>query len=377
MAYLTKSIKPYIHERYMRMALSLAMRGSGYVSPNPRVGCVLVDHESDGGRVIAWGYHRRFGGPHAEAEALGKAGAEASGCTAYVNLEPCCHTGKTPPCSDALIESGVRRAVIGMNDPNPLVSGGGAEALRSAGIEVVSGVLEKECRWMNRGFIRRMTMGRPWVTVKAAVSLDGKIALENGESRWISGDDSRKRAHLMRADNDAVMAGVGTVLADDPMLTVRDTDGRSPLKVIADRNLRTSEDANVMKEGKCVFFTGPHPDEKKAESLIRRGAGVIKQNEDTGAYISMDELLGRLCGMGVNRLLVEGGAELVSSLTKAGLVDEFSLFIAPKILGRGICFSGDISFSYMDETITMREVRVSEIGGDILFEGVPACSPAL
>jgi diaminohydroxyphosphoribosylaminopyrimidine deaminase/5-amino-6-(5-phosphoribosylamino)uracil reductase len=377
MPYLTKAIELYTHEHYMRMALSFAMRGSCSVSPNPKVGCALVDHEADGGRLIAWGYHRRFGDPHAEVEALRKAGAGAEGCTAYVNLEPCCHTGKTPPCSDALIEHGIRRVVIGTNDPNPLVSGGGTEALRSAGIEVISGVLEKECRWVNRGFIRRMTMGRPWVTVKAAVSLDGKIALENGESRWISGYEPRKRAHLMRAESDAIMAGVGTVLKDDPMLTVRNVDGHSPVKVIVDMDLRTSEDAKVLEEGKCVFFTGPNPDKKKAESLTRRGVSIIKQKEDVSAHIPMDELLSKLCGMGVNRLLVEGGAKLISSLAKAGLVDEFSLFIAPKILGRGISFSDGISFSHMGETISLRDVRVRKIGGDIWLEGVPECSPAL
>ncbi|MDR3254099.1 MAG: bifunctional diaminohydroxyphosphoribosylaminopyrimidine deaminase/5-amino-6-(5-phosphoribosylamino)uracil reductase RibD [Synergistaceae bacterium] len=363
-------------ERYMKMAMSFAMRGTGTVSPNPRVGCVIVD-EKDGDRLVSWGYHRRFGGAHAEVEALRRAGEYASGCTAYVNLEPCRHTGKTPPCADALIESGIAKVIVGMRDPNPCVAGGGIEALERAGIEVVTGVLEEECRWLNRGFIRAMTMGRPWVTVKAAIALDGRMALENGDSAWISSSESRKRAHLMRAENDAIMVGVGTVLSDDPRLTVRDVDGSSPVKVIVDRDLSTPEEARVLDEGKCVFFTGPSPDEGKVEALIKKGAKVIKQKEDSGAYIPMDALLSELCALGVNQIMVEGGSKLIGSLIKAGSVDEYSLFIAPKFLGRGIGISDSLSFSHMDDTISMKNLRVRKIGDDIWFEGVPSCSPDL
>ncbi|MDR3321747.1 MAG: bifunctional diaminohydroxyphosphoribosylaminopyrimidine deaminase/5-amino-6-(5-phosphoribosylamino)uracil reductase RibD [Synergistaceae bacterium] len=363
-------------ERYMRMTMSLAMRGTGTVSPNPRVGCVIVD-ERDGDRMIAWGYHRRYGGPHAEVEALRGAGDAASGCTAYVNLEPCSHTGKTPPCTDVLIESGISKVVVGMTDPNPRVAGSGVKALENAGVEVVTGVLEDECRWINRGFIRAMTMGRPWVTVKAAISLDGKMALENGESAWISGAESRKRGHLMRAENDAIMVGVGTVLCDDPRLTVRGVDGSTPVKVIVDKDLSTPERAKVLEDGKCVFFTGPSPDEEKVEALTKKGAKVIVQKEDGGAYIPMDGLLNELCALGVNRLMVEGGSKLIGSLIKSGAIDEYSLFIAPKFLGQGIGVSDAISFSHMDDTISMKKLRVRKIGDDIWFEGIPSCSPDL
>jgi diaminohydroxyphosphoribosylaminopyrimidine deaminase/5-amino-6-(5-phosphoribosylamino)uracil reductase len=374
---LTLSIKGSVRDRYMRMALSFAMRGTGAVSPNPRAGCVLVDEGVEGGKLVSWGYHRQFGAPHAEAEALKKAGERAKGCTLYVNLEPCAHTGKTPPCVNAIIDAGVSRVVVGMKDPNPKVNGAGFEALERAGIEVIAGVLEEECRWVNRGFIRAMTLGRPWVTVKAAVSSDGKIALENGESKWISGSESRVRSHLLRAGNDAIMVGVGTILSDNPALSVRDVDGSSPVKVVVDRDLRTPEDANVLGGGKCVFLTGPSPDESKAEAFARRGARVIRQKEETGAHIPIDWILREICALGVNQLMVEGGSEVISSMIKSGAVDEYSIFIAPKVLGSGIGFSDSVSFANMDDTVSMKRMKVRKIGDDIWFEGIPACSPDL
>jgi diaminohydroxyphosphoribosylaminopyrimidine deaminase/5-amino-6-(5-phosphoribosylamino)uracil reductase len=374
---LTSIFEQKRREHYMRMAVSFAMRGTGAVSPNPRVGCVLVDESVEGGRLVSWGYHRQFGGPHAEVEAIRRAGADAKGCTAYVNLEPCCHIGKTPPCSEVIIKSGISRVVAGIKDPNPSVSGGGIEALRTAGIDVVTGVLEDECRWVNRGFIRSMTLGRPWVTVKAAVSMDGRMALQNGQSAWISCLESRKRVHLMRAESDAIMVGVGTVLCDDPRLTARDVDGCSPVKVIVDKDLKTPEEAKVLEGGKCVFFTGPSPDEGKVEALARKGAKIIKQQTEGDAYFPMKDVLRELCALGVNQLMVEGGSKLIGSLIKSGSVDEYSLFIAPKILGFGIGISDRISFSHMDDTISMKRVRVRKIGDDIWFEGIPSCSPAL
>jgi diaminohydroxyphosphoribosylaminopyrimidine deaminase/5-amino-6-(5-phosphoribosylamino)uracil reductase len=366
-----------IKDRYMRMALSFALRGTGTVSPNPRVGCVIVDESVECGKVVSWGYHRRYGGPHAEAEALKRAKNGVRGCTAYVNLEPCSHAGKTPPCTEALIEAGISKVVAGIKDPNPKVNGSGLDVLAKAGIEVITGVLAEECRWINRGFIRSMTMGRPWITVKAAVSVDGRMALENGESKWISGSESRIRSHLLRAENDAIMVGVGTILKDDPILSVRDADGASPVKVIVDKDLRTPEEAKVLSVGKCVFFTGPDPDENKVNALTRRGAKVIRQTEETGAYIPMGGLLNELCALGVNQLMVEGGSKLISSLIKSGSVDEYSLFIAPKVLGLGIGISDNISFSHMDDTISMKNMRVRKIGDDIWFEGIPICSPDL
>jgi diaminohydroxyphosphoribosylaminopyrimidine deaminase/5-amino-6-(5-phosphoribosylamino)uracil reductase len=361
----------------MRMALSLAYRGTGNVSPNPLVGCVIVDYGVEGGRTVSCGYHRNYGGFHAEADALRKAKQPVAGCTVYVNLEPCCHTGNTPPCSDALIGAGVSRVIIGMEDPNPKVRGGGIKKLTDAGIEVETGVLEDECRWINRGFIRNMTMGRPWVTVKAAVSLDGDIALANGESKWISGEPARVRAHLMRAGNDAIAIGVGTVLKDDPALTVRDCEGGSPLKIVVDRCLDTPLSAHVLDEGRCVFFTGRDSSEEKASALIRRGAKIIRQREDTGPHIPVDYILSEISAMGVNSLMVEGGAGLINSFVKSGAVDEFSLFIAPKLLGRGLSLSSNLTFDGMDGAISMKRVKIRRIGDDMWLEGIPECSPGL
>ena len=364
------------HERYMKMALNFALRGTGSTSPNPLVGCVIVDEIRD--RIVSWGYHRRYGGPHAEAEALKKANGNARGMTLYVNLEPCCHTGKTPPCADALIEAGVARVVVGTVDPNPLVGGNGLRRLRDAGIDVVTGILEEESRWINRGFIRRVTMGRPWVTIKAALSLDGNMALETGESKWISSADSRKRAHMMRAENDAILVGIGTVLRDDPMLTVRDVDGRSPLKVIVDWNLEMPSSSRVLEGGRCLVFTGPTPDETRARELEERGIRIIREPNGTNDFhIPIDRLLQELGELGVNSLMVEGGARIIGSFIKSACVDEYSLFIAPRLLGSGLRFTERISFQFMEEAISMKRTKIRRIGDDMWFEGVPVCSPDL
>jgi len=264
-----------------------------------------------------------------------------------------------------------------MLDPNPLVGGGGKAKLEAAGIEFIDGVLEGECRWLNRGFIHSMTLGRPWVTAKAALSLDGDIALENGESKWISGPLARKRAHLMRAENDAVMVGVGTIIRDDPMLTVREVDGKSPIKIVVDKYLDTPPDAKVLNHGGCVFLTGQHADEEREKRLIARGAKVIRRTMDDTQRIPAVEMLRELKSLGVNHLLIEGGGKLIGSFIASGTVDEYSLFIAPRVLGKGLRISDNIVFKHMEETISMRQVRLRRIGDDIWFEGLPTCSPVL
>jgi diaminohydroxyphosphoribosylaminopyrimidine deaminase/5-amino-6-(5-phosphoribosylamino)uracil reductase len=364
-------------ERYMKMAISFAMRGTGTVSPNPKAGCVLIDESVEGGRLISWGYHRRFGGPHAAVEALRKAGSGARGCTAYVNIEPCYYGNKTLPCCDELIRAGVAKVIVGMKDPNPQVSGKGLASLANAGIQIETGVLEDECRWINRGFVRVMTMGRPWVTVKASVSADGRMKLDGAESGWIAGIESRNRARLLRGESDAIMFGVGAVLRDGAGLAAKDTDGRSLVKVIVDSDLSTPEESRVLDEGKCVFFTGPSPDENKVQALTRKGAKVIKQTEEAGAYIPMKGLLSELVSMGINWLMVQGGSKLIGSLIKSGYVDEFSLFAAPRMLGSGIDITDGMAFSHMDDAVSMKNIRIRKIGDDIWFEGAPSCSPAL
>ncbi len=361
-------------EYFMRMALSLAMRGTGCVAPNPKVGCVIVQND----KSVGWGYHRRFGAPHAEIEALKMAKEAARGGTVYVNLEPCCHHGKTPPCTADLIQAGVSRVVVGMVDPNPKVSGHGIAQLRDAGIEVCEGVLESDCRWINRGFVRSMTLNRPWVTVKAAISVDGDVALSNGESKWISAPLSRQKAHLLRAENDAILVGIGTILSDDPELTVRYTGGRSPLRVVLDSQLRTPAEANVLKQpGGCVLVTGNKVDSDRVNQLTSRGVHFINQERSGDEALDLGGVLKQLCSHGVNQLMVEGGAHVISSFLSAGFVDEFSLFIAPKLLGKGIQLCEKFSINHMEEAIRMKDVKLRQLGDDLWFEGIPLCSPDL
>ena len=355
-------------EYYMSCALDLAARGTE-CSPNPRVGCVLVR----GGEIVGRGWHQKYGGPHAEVNAVRDAGEAARGATAYVTLEPCSHYGKTPPCADLLIERGVARVVAGMRDPNPKVDGGGFAKLEKAGIKVESGVLEEECRWMNRGFIQRMTHGRPWVTLKIAASLDGKIALENGESKWITGPESRAIVHAMRASSDAVLTGVGTVLADDPQLTVRDAPGRTPLRVILDRRLRTPLSAKILEGGNVAVFTLGSAPRAAGEALERAGARVEYLSEDNFLRAVLD----KLCADGVNYLMIEAGAKVAGAFIKAGLCDELALFTAPKIMGRGPSFADGAVFASMEEVPELKIREVSRCGDDLLVRGVFACSPDL
>lgn len=357
-----------IDEYYMRCALELAERGTE-CSPNPRVGCVLVR----GGEIVGRGWHKKYGGPHAEVNAVRDAEDAARGATAYVTLEPCSHYGKTPPCADMLIERGIARVVCGMRDPNPKVDGGGFAKLERAGIEVKSGVLEDECRWTNRGFIRRMTLGRPWVTLKAAASLDGKIALENGESKWITGPESRALVHAMRAGSDAVLTGIGTVLADDPQLTVRDAPGRTPLRAVLDRRLRTPLDAKVLDGGGTVIFTLDSAPKERAAALEAAGARVEYMPEDDFLAAVLD----KLCRDGVNYLMVEAGARVAGAFIKAGLCDELALFAAPKIMGRGLSFADGAAFDSMNEVPSLMIRGISRCGEDLLIKGVFSCSPGL
>jgi diaminohydroxyphosphoribosylaminopyrimidine deaminase/5-amino-6-(5-phosphoribosylamino)uracil reductase len=356
-----------LHEYYMRMALSLARRGTGFVSPNPRVGCVIVDYGSSEPRVASCGFHGRYGGPHAETEAIKNARGSVRGMTAYVTLEPCCHTGHTPPCCDALIRAGIARVVTGMTDPDPRVSGGGTARLEAAGIKVVSGVLREECERLNRGFIKRVTEGRPWVTIKAAVSMDGNIALENGESKWITGPEARGKAHSMRAENDVVLVGIGTVTKDNPELSVRDAEGRSPIKAVVDRDLEISLDARVLSGGECVIFTSSGSCGEKISELAKMGVRVIT-SRTRGRHIPPGEILGELAAMGANYVLVEGGAGMISSFVASGCADEAAFFTAPKLMGSGMRVA-NFQISSMDAAVKVKNFRVKAVGADFLLEG--------
>ncbi len=310
----------------MARCLQLAERG-GRTSPNPRVGCVIV---SARGKVLAEGWHRGPGTRHGEADALSKLGGRAKGATMYVNLEPCNHQGRTPPCAPAVIESGVARVVIGAMDPIP-GHAGGARRIARAGIEVTRGVLVEACEELNRGFFKVARAGRPWFTLKAAITLDGRIATKRGESKWITGAEARAEVHALRAAHDAVLVGIGTVLADDPKLTVRDAAGDDPRRVVLDSRLRTPVTAAVL--GKTLIVGTDRAPAARRRRLERAGATVLQLPADRRGRVRLDALGPALAGAGICSVLVEGGGEVHAALLAAGLVDELVLHVAPAILG--------------------------------------------
>lgn len=312
----------------MAQALRLAERGLCTTTPNPRVGCVLVKD----GRVVGEGWHERAGQPHAEVHALRAAGERARGATAYVTLEPCSHHGRTPPCANALIDAGVARVVAALRDPNPQVSGRGIELLTLAGIRAEVGLLEAEARELNIGFISRMTRGRPWVRLKTASSLDGKTALLNGESKWITGPAARADVHRLRARACAVLTGVGTVLADDPLMNVRGLDTpRQPLRVVVDSELRTPPGAQILGEGETVLVCA-HAGPARRDALLAAGAHILELPGPDGR-VDLPALMGELGARGINELHVESGATLNGALLQAGLVDEWVAYQASLVLG--------------------------------------------
>lgn len=349
---------------HMARALKLARRGLWTTDPNPRVGCVIARGE----RVVGEGWHERAGGPHAEVMALAAAGEAARGGTAYVTLEPCCHHGRTPPCTDALIAAGVGRVVYAMRDPNPRVDGDGAGKLVAAGIAVEGGLLENDARDLNPGFISRMTRGRPWVTVKLAASLDGGTALPGGESRWITGAAAREDVQRLRARSSAVMTGSGTVLADDPRLDVRLQGAtRQPLRVVLDSRLRTPSSARILAPPGQALILCTEIDGARAESLRAAGAEV-EAIAGAAGNVDLEAALGLLAVRQVNELLVECGAGLAGALLGAGLVDELMLYLAPTFLGRGARPLADLDApASMAERLEFAIVGREDVGGDLLL----------
>jgi diaminohydroxyphosphoribosylaminopyrimidine deaminase/5-amino-6-(5-phosphoribosylamino)uracil reductase len=319
--------------RYMARALTLARRGLYTTDPNPRVGCVIVKD----GRVVGEGWHERAGGPHAEIRALAAAGPAARGATVYLTLEPCCHHGRTPPCSEALIAAGVARVVAAMQDPNPKVAGKGFAALAARGIAVAEGLMAAEAEALNPGFISRMRRGRPYVRIKLAASLDGRTALANGESRWITGEAARADVQRWRARSSAILTGVGTVLADDPSLTVRAYDiGRQPLRVVVDSALRTPPRARLLAlPGRTLIATTcSAADGPKAAALRAAGAEIVAlPAAGNRQRVSLPALLDELARREVNEILVEAGATLSGALVAERLADELVLYYAPHLLG--------------------------------------------
>jgi diaminohydroxyphosphoribosylaminopyrimidine deaminase/5-amino-6-(5-phosphoribosylamino)uracil reductase len=317
--------------RHMARALVLARRGLYTTDPNPRVGCVIVKE----GAVVGEGWHERAGEPHAEVHALNAAGERARGATAYVSLEPCCHQGRTPPCTQALIRAGVARVVAAMPDPNPKVASQGVAELEQAGIRVEIGLLAAEAERLNPGFVSRMTRGRPYVRVKFGASLDGRTALANGESKWITGEAARADVQRLRARSSAILTGVGTVLADDPSLTVRDIAvPQQPLRVIVDGHLSLRPEARMFRLPGTTLVVTTEDSDDYAEPLLAIGAEVMVLRAGPDR-VDLPLLLMHLAERGVNELLVEAGATVCGALLGAGLVDELVVYLAPHLLGSG------------------------------------------
>lgn len=349
----------------MARALQLAANGLTTTSPNPRVGCVIVKD----GHIVGEGWHARAGSPHAEIHALKAAGRAARGATVYVTLEPCSHHGRTPPCAEALIQAGVTRVVAAMRDPNPLVAGSGIDMLTLAGIEAETGLMEAEAQALNPGFVSRMTRQRPWVRLKTAATLDGKTALANGASQWITGDAARVDVQRLRARACAVLTGSGTVLADNPRMNVRDVDtDRQPLRVVVDSSLRTPVDAAILP----ALIACHHAEPAARAALEQAGAEVIEL-PGTDSRVDLADLLSLLAQRGINELHVEAGAALSGALLGAGLIDEWVAYVAPMAVGdtaRGLFVQPPLAT--LADAARFRLADVRQIGGDLRLTLLPA-----
>ena len=354
-------------EAYMRRALELAEKGRGWTNPNPMVGAVIVKE----GRIIGEGYHERFGELHAERNALKNCTEDPKGATVYVTLEPCCHHGKTPPCTDALIESKIGKVVVGMPDVNPIVAGNGVKILEEHGIEVVTGVLEEECRRLNRIFIKYMTQKLPYVVMKYGMTMDGKIATVSGLSKWITGESSRENVHRTRHALMGIMVGVGTVIADDPMLDCRLPEGgKNPVRIICDSNLRTPMDSKIVKTASDIrtIIATVSGDASRIKEYESRGCEVVRTSENRGKT-NLKELMSVLGEKGIDSILLEGGAQLNFSALEARIVDEIHTYIAPKMFGGDAKTPvGGAGIENIDDAVILRPVNITKFDDDIFIE---------
>ena len=356
-----------IAEKYMQLAIKEAKKGTSKTCPNPLVGCVIVKNK----KVIATGYHKRFGGPHAEIIALKKAAAKAEGATCYVTLEPCAYYGKTPPCIDVIMSSGIKELVCATKDPNPLNSGKGLRILKQQGVRVASGVLKKEAEGLNKDFFSRMRRQRPLVTLKLAQSLDGKIATNKGDSKWISSVKSRKLVQGLRKTHDAILIGINTLLKDDPILTIRNSK-RQPLKIIVDTELKIPITAKIftkLSPGRTIIATTQDSSKNKENALRHKGVDVVRVGSSS-RRVDLKALMKQLLLKGVGSVLVEGGGEIAASLLERGLVDNLYLFIAPIVIGGRNAPSsiGGNGVDMVSQAIGFKDVKTIRVGKDILVE---------
>nr|WP_202594551.1 bifunctional diaminohydroxyphosphoribosylaminopyrimidine deaminase/5-amino-6-(5-phosphoribosylamino)uracil reductase RibD [Reinekea blandensis] len=357
------------HDAWMAQALKLAARGRRTTTPNPNVGCVIVRD----GELVGSGYHRKAGTPHAEVHALAEAGSKARGATAYVTLEPCSHYGKTPPCADALIKAGVANVVCAMTDPNPQVAGQGLEKLRNAGIEVISGVLNAEAERLNRGFLKRMRTGRPWLVAKMAASLDGGTALANGDSQWITGPEARQDVQSGRADSCAVVTGVETVVADNPSLNVRlDGADRQPVRIILDTQARTPVPSTIVTlPGRTVIIHGAQANPLSLERLQAAGFELVEM-ATANDHIDLPAFLSWCGQQAFNRVWLEAGATLTGAFAEQGLLDELWLYQAPIMLGGATRPVADFRLDSLKQAHRFDVDDVRFVGKDIRWQLLPA-----
>jgi diaminohydroxyphosphoribosylaminopyrimidine deaminase / 5-amino-6-(5-phosphoribosylamino)uracil reductase len=358
-------------ESYIKLAIEIAKNGMGYVSPNPLVGCVIIKNE----RIIGAGFHEKYGGKHAEINAIESAIESVEGSTMYINLEPCSHQGLTPPCADKIIETKIKRVVVGTLDMNPLVSGRGIKKLKSAGVEVKVGVLENECVSLNKFFFKYITNGLPYVTLKAAQTIDGKIADDHGESKWISSAHSRRYVHELRSKFDAVLVGAGTVKQDDPNLTVRLVEGRNPRRIVIDTCLSIkSTNKLYVNNGdkKLIIVTSVNNlhRKNKIKRLYNCGAQIIFVNQDENEKhkLNLKEVLKELAKMHISSILVEGGREVFTSFIKKNLFDDILLFLCPKILGSGLPVINNIGIKSIRNALKIKIGNYEKIGEDLMVE---------
>ena len=355
------------HEDYMRIALEEAVRGMGWTNPNPMVGAVIVKD----GRIIGKGYHHRCGELHAERNAIADCREDMKGAAIYVTLEPCCHYGKTPPCTEAIIEQGITTVVIGSDDPNPLVAGKGIESLRAHGITVITGVLKEECDALNQIFFHYIRTGRPYVVMKYAMTADGKIATHTGASRWITGEQARFHVQQSRHRYAGIMVGVGTVLSDDPMLNCRFPEGNSPVRIICDTALRTPPSARVVRTAKEIptILATACEEEEQQKAYREQGCEILWVSK-CGNHIDLRELMLKLGERGIDSVLLEGGASLNYSALQAGIVQKVQAYVAPKLFGGVEAKTpvGGIGVDTPDQAFPLKNGQIQVIDGDLLIE---------
>ena len=353
---------------YMRMAIRLARKGIGKTNPNPMVGTIIVKD----GKIIGRGYHKKCGDYHAEINAINNVKGSIRGSTIYINLEPCSHYGRTPPCVDTLIKKGLKMVVVGTPDPNPEVNGKGIKILRSKGIKVDVGILDTECRQLNEHYFKFIKSGIPYVSVKYAQTLDGRIATKTGDSQWISSEASRKYVHFLRSTNDGIMVGAGTVTADNPQLTVRHVKGMNPLRIIVDSKLRIPIKSSVLTDDnphQTIIATTSNAPARKITAIKKLGAEVLVVKKERNGKVSFSSLLKELGKREIMSVLVEGGSGMITALLKVNLVDKMIIPISPRILGKGLEAIGDLNINKIKDAIKFSSFKTMKKGDDLIFEG--------